>query len=73
MKPCPFCGAEAKRTIAPAKGRPMGVYIATIRCTNGNCGAEIHTLYSAPAWMKNPIRQARLDIERRWNRRRGGD
>lgn len=69
MKACPFCGAEARRSIAPAKGRPMGIYIATICCTNGNCGAEIHTLYSAPAWMKNPIRQARLDIERRWNRR----
>lgn len=27
MKTCPFCGAEAKRTIAPAKGHPMGTYI----------------------------------------------
>ena len=69
MKDCPFCGAEARRSIAPAKGHPMGTCIATIRCTNENCGAEIHTLFRAPAWMKDPIRQVRLDIERRWNRR----
>lgn len=69
MKPCPFCGEKARRVITAASGYAPGSYNATIYCTNKNCGAEIHTLYSAPAWMKNPIRQARLDIERRWNRR----
>lgn len=39
MKDCPFCGAEARRSIAPAKGHPMGTYIATIRCGNPHCGA----------------------------------
>lgn len=72
MKLCPFCGAEAKCTIAPAKGHPMGTYIATIRCENPHCGAEMHTLYSAPPWMKNPQRQAGYEIARRWNRRMGG-
>ena len=72
MKPCPFCGEKARRAITAASGYAPGNYNATIYCTNKNCGAEIHTLYSAPAWMKNPIRQARLDIERRWNRRCGG-
>ena len=72
MKPCPFCGAEALCSIASANGYSMGTYLATIRCENPHCGAEMHTLYSAPAWMKNPIRQARLDIERRWNRRAVG-
>ena len=33
------------------------------------CGAEMHTLYPAPPWTKDPVRQARLEIERRWNRR----
>lgn len=37
MKACPFCGAEARRSIAPAKGHPMGTYIATIRCGNPHC------------------------------------
>lgn len=69
MKACPFCGAEARRSIAPAKGHPMGTYIATIRCGNPHCGAEMHTLYPAPPWTKDPVRQARLEIERRWNRR----
>ena len=69
MKDCPFCGAEARRSIAPAKGHPMGTYIATIRCTNPHCGEELHTLYPAPPGMKDPLRQARLEIERRWNRR----
>lgn len=72
MKPCPFCGEKARRVITAASGYAPGNYKATIYCTNKNCGAEIHTLYSAPAWMKNPIRQARLDIERRWNRRAVG-
>ena len=67
MKPCPFCGAGARRSIAPAKGHPMGTYIATIRCVA--CGAEMHTLYPAPPGMKDPQRQARLEIERRWNMR----
>ena len=71
MKACPFCGAEARRSIAPAKGHPMGTYIATIRCGNPHCGAEMHTLYPAPPWTKDPVRQARLEIERRWNRRCG--
>ena len=71
MKSCPFCGAEARRSIAPAKGHPMGTYIATIRCGNPHCGAEMHTLYPAPPWTKDPVRQARLEIERRWNRRCG--
>ena len=69
MKACPFCGAEARRSIAPAKGHPMGTYIATIRCGNPHCGAEMHTLYPAPPWTKDPVRQARLEIERRWSRR----
>ena len=47
----------------------MGTYIATIRCGNPHCGAEMHTLYPAPPWTKDPVRQARLEIERRWNRR----
>ena len=54
MKACPFCGAEARRSIAPAKGYPMGTYIATIRCGNPHCAAEMHTLYPAPPWTKDP-------------------
>lgn len=69
MKACPFCGEKARRVITAANGYAPGNYNATIYCTNKNCGAEMHTLYPAPPWTKDPVRQARLEIERRWNRR----
>ena len=72
MKACPFCGEKARRVITAANGYAPGNYNATIYCTNKNCGAEMHTLYPAPPWTKDPVRQARLEIERRWNRRCGG-
>ena len=72
MKACPFCGEKARRVITAASGYAPGNYNATIYCTNKNCGAEMHTLYPAPPWTKDPVRQARLEIERRWNRRCGG-
>lgn len=73
MKACPFCGAEARRVITPANGYAPGSYNATIYCTNKDCGAEMHLLYSAPRWIKDPLRQAGYEIARRWNRRCGGD
>lgn len=69
MKSCPFCGEKARRVITAVNGYAPGNYNATIYCTNKNCGAEMHTLYPAPPWTKDPVRQARLEIERRWNRR----
>lgn len=72
MKACPFCGEKARRVITAANGYAPGNYNATIYCTNKNCGAEMHTLYPAPPWTKGPVRQARLEIERRWNRRVDG-
>lgn len=72
MKDCPFCGEKARRVITAASGYAPGNYNATIHCTNKNCGAEMHTLYPAPPWTKDPVRQARLEIERRWNRRANG-
>lgn len=71
MKACPFCGEKARRVITVASGYAPGNYNATIYCTNKNCGAEMHLLYWAPPWTKDPARQARLEIERRWNRRCG--
>lgn len=72
MKACPFCGEKARRVITAASGYAPGNYNATIYCTNKNCGAEMHLLYWAPPWIKNPQRQAGYEIARRWNRRCDG-
>lgn len=70
MKACPFCGGEAKTIITGAGAHEGESYMATALCTN--CGAEMHTLYPAPPWTKDPVRQAGYEIARRWNRRVDG-
>lgn len=67
MKACPFCGGEAKTIITGAGAHEGESYMATALCTS--CGAEMHAMYYFPPRMKDPERQARLEIERRWNRR----
>ena len=67
MKACPFCGGEAKTIITMAGAHEGASYTATALCTN--CGAEMHAMYYFPPHMKDPRRQTRLEIERRWNRR----
>lgn len=69
LKPCPFCGAPAKRIVQQAFSYAPGTYKCAAFCTRSTCGASIDFNYIPPAWVKNPERQAKVEATRAWNRR----
>lgn len=69
LKPCPFCGAKAKRIVQAESSYSPGSYKCAAYCTRGSCGAAINLIYHPPLWIKNPERQAKATITRAWNRR----
>lgn len=65
LKPCPFCGSEARIFYTMELGVPTGYEGArvTIRCTNtSECGAQISKWAAKKAWSKASAIKA-------WNRR----
>lgn len=73
LKPCPFCGAPAKRLVQPA-GESEGYYSGrdfkcAVYCSRPGCGATIQFIYVVPAYVKDPAREAKRIISRAWNRR----
>lgn len=71
LKPCPLCGAKARRTVTEHKlnisWRDYKVYTVRVQCVN--CGCEIHLDYHPPTWVKRPASEAGRQGALRWNRR----
>ena len=68
LKPCPFCGGEAKRGVARMNANPRH-FTCVAYCVN--CLAEIRMHYVVGAAIKNPESEAKRYIARMWNRRAG--
>lgn len=64
LKPCPFCGGTASRSVFPIT---KYYYEAQAHCNI--CGAEIRQKISIACWVKNPESVAKRQISRLWNRR----
>ena len=65
LKPCPFCGGEAIRSIKPIVENHY--YDTVAFCVN--CGCRIRSKISLPRWIKNPESEAKRRISLLWNRR----
>lgn len=64
LKPCPFCGGKANRTIISDGDK--SVFRLAVEC---RCGASMAITYSAGRWIKDPEKTAKAYIARKWNRR----
>ena len=65
LKPCPFCGGEAKMFLNP--DYDANCYVAYVRCSTVGCGAIIKG-DDKPLWFGND-RIAELSARCKWNRR----
>ena len=75
LKPCPFCGAEAKDAIVFSESRSAGengndVWLyAVIYCTDKKCGVSRSVRFKACPNNFEAFDQARYEVIQLWNTR----